>query len=648
MKKKSVKLRLRLSLVICGFFAVFSFSAPYTTPVIHTAWAAAQAGPVLSIPSLIPAAANSTVAIPVQFASNGNGISSVTYSVNYDETWLSFDPSEPLSITVNLPPDFVGGCTWNQSDADGELDCYALDPAEPLMPLPDQVIVTIMLVTKNAPHGTVAPVVFSADPQVSFGDIYGQSTNGTAQGGSVLFTPPPDAPSNLTASATCNQVSLHWTDESDNESGFRIYRKDCVLCSWTQIGSVGANITSYIDAAVLPLYTYYYKVCAFNIAGESCSNVVSITTNPLDACYRISLSLVLNDYFSGNTISGWVRDHHGSPVSMVTISDPAKGVVTSSAADGTYSISAPVPGVYNLVAQKDGYNCSSVSVSIPPAVDDADFICIPSSEGNFISGRVLDSHGQPLQGVTIADPYSGYHTYTDSGGYYALISIPNGNYHLVAFQEGYICTALFANPVGIPPSVSGKNFLCTWTPGCSDLLVNSGFEDRYGWEIPATEYTAGYSNALAHTGVWSMRTGVVNPAHNWYSWSSARQLITIPGDATRAIVRFFRFTVGESIYGASPTISDRWLAAHSGLFGEFGLAPYYPTDLQLVLILDPWDNMLGSLMWGLSNRQMWTYHQFDLAAYRGRTVKLYFGTVNNGWGGVSSMHIDDVMLDTCR
>ena len=71
-------------------------------------------------------------------------------------------------------------------------------------------------------------------------------------------------------------------------------------------------------------------------------------------------------------------------------------------------------------------------------------------------------------------------------------------------------------------------------------------------------------------------------------------------------------------------------------------------DIQMVLILDYYDNILSTLMWGLSDAQRWQYREFDLLGYRGWTIKVYLGTYNDGWGGVTSQFFDDVSLEACR
>ena len=92
----------------------------------------------------------------------------------------------------------------------------------------------------------------------------------------------PAAPSGLrVTSTTSSNISLAWTDNSGNEQGFRIQRKKGATGTYTEIGTRGANITTYSDndSTLLDGTQYYYKVCAYNTAGNSAfSTEVSGTT----------------------------------------------------------------------------------------------------------------------------------------------------------------------------------------------------------------------------------------------------------------------------------------------------------------------------------------------------------------------------------
>ncbi len=89
----------------------------------------------------------------------------------------------------------------------------------------------------------------------------------------------PYAPNNLISfGVTENSISIGWADMSDNESLFRI-RRSTDAVNWTDLGTVEANITEFIDSGLAPATTYYYQVRAENIAGFSAFSIKkSVTT----------------------------------------------------------------------------------------------------------------------------------------------------------------------------------------------------------------------------------------------------------------------------------------------------------------------------------------------------------------------------------
>ncbi len=89
----------------------------------------------------------------------------------------------------------------------------------------------------------------------------------------------PDPPSALAANAVSGeQIDLDWIDESDNEDGFLLERSED-NSNWIEIASLTPNSTSYEDLGLESGFTYYYRIRAFNGAGNSeFSNVVQETT----------------------------------------------------------------------------------------------------------------------------------------------------------------------------------------------------------------------------------------------------------------------------------------------------------------------------------------------------------------------------------
>ena len=97
---------------------------------------------------------------------------------------------------------------------------------------------------------------------------------------------PPAVPSDLTASAVHTaRIDLNWTDNSTNETGFRIERS-LDNQTFTEIDSLILNKTSYenIAGGLAAGRTYYYRVKAYNSNGDSVySNTAQATTVAIPA-----------------------------------------------------------------------------------------------------------------------------------------------------------------------------------------------------------------------------------------------------------------------------------------------------------------------------------------------------------------------------
>jgi tartrate-resistant acid phosphatase type 5 len=93
---------------------------------------------------------------------------------------------------------------------------------------------------------------------------------------------PPAAPGDLAGAAfSTTRIDLGWTDNANNENGFRIERcQDAGCTSFVQIAEVGMNITAYSDQGLAAATAYRYRVRAFSVGGGNSdySNVAEIST----------------------------------------------------------------------------------------------------------------------------------------------------------------------------------------------------------------------------------------------------------------------------------------------------------------------------------------------------------------------------------
>jgi hypothetical protein len=90
---------------------------------------------------------------------------------------------------------------------------------------------------------------------------------------------PPQAPTDLSDQVISpTQVDLSWTDNSADETGFKIERKLGTGGTYAQIDTVGVNETTYSDTTTIGGPTYFYRIRAYNAEGDSSpSNEVAVT-----------------------------------------------------------------------------------------------------------------------------------------------------------------------------------------------------------------------------------------------------------------------------------------------------------------------------------------------------------------------------------
>lgn len=163
-------------------------SATPTTPPANA--------PSLSIPQNVPAYPYQNVVMPIQFTGNGNNISSLIFSVDFDQTCLQFDPTDadgddvPDAVTFSVPAAFSASVMFNANNTAGELGFLIYDPFLPLAALPNGTLASVQLRAICQP-ATGVPIVarvgFASEPPASFGTTTGASVPGVTSDGSVAI-----------------------------------------------------------------------------------------------------------------------------------------------------------------------------------------------------------------------------------------------------------------------------------------------------------------------------------------------------------------------------------------------------------------------------------------------------------------------------
>jgi alpha-tubulin suppressor-like RCC1 family protein len=117
-----------------------------------------------------------------------------------------------------------------------------------------------------------------------------------------------NAPTNLiTTTVTSSQISLQWSDNSGNESGFKIERKLGIGGTYTQIATTIIDMVTYNDNTVTPSNIYYYKVKAYNDFGDSSFSNEAWATTVISGTWLIVASRSAHNIAlkTNNTIWGW-------------------------------------------------------------------------------------------------------------------------------------------------------------------------------------------------------------------------------------------------------------------------------------------------------------------------------------------------------
>ena len=181
---------------------------------------------------------------------------------------------------------------------------------------------------------------------------------------------PPNAPTGLTATAvSSSQIDLAWTDNADNETGFKIERSPD-SATWAQIATVGANVRTYSNNGLSASTFFSYRVRAYNGGGDSTySNVASTTTLGAPSLHVGDLdgsrTLAKKNWAATVTIA--VHDASHAPVSGALVSGS-----WSAGASGSSSCTTNASGV-----------CSVSRNNLKPTVTGVAYAVLSASKSGF-------------------------------------------------------------------------------------------------------------------------------------------------------------------------------------------------------------------------------------------------------------------------
>ena len=225
-----------------------------------------------------------------------------------------------------------------------------------------------------------------------------------------------------TVPALAAQLTLTWTDNATDELGFRVERRLSSSGTYSEITTVGPNVTSYADTTVTADVGYCYHVQAYNTAGNSgYSN---------EACGMASaqVSVILNVGKAGAGTGTVIGTQSGSAV-INCGSDCTETVPT-----GTAIVLTANPAAGSTFAGWSGGGCSGTGTCATPmtasATVTATFGTTSSPPGGLVAAYSFDegtgSTAADLSGQGNAGAVSGA-TWTTQGRFGGALTFDGAN-----------------------------------------------------------------------------------------------------------------------------------------------------------------------------------------------------------------------------
>ena len=180
--------------------------------------------------------------------------------------------------------------------------------------------------------------------------------------------PVPAAPANAFAAVNSySKVTLSWSDNATNEEGFIVERKTGADGTYKQIAKVGYNINGITDERLSASTTYYYRVRAFNVGGESAySNEVVVTTGNLPSVPAAPTNLAAAPFYWGEVALTWTdnsSNEEGFRIERRALNDTAifeqVGVAPANAT--TYQVDGGLAPERSYEFRVRAYNVSGTS-----------------------------------------------------------------------------------------------------------------------------------------------------------------------------------------------------------------------------------------------------------------------------------------------
>jgi len=322
----------------------------------------------------------------------------------------------------------------------------------------------------------------------------------------------PTAPSNLIATGGPLKATISWSDNSNNETNFKLERK-IESGSWLTLATLPANTTSYVDNGLTAYTTYWYRVYASNAAGNSAySNEDPATVLPDSSAPSVPTNLRVVSTTTTQVNLAWSAS--SDDFAVVGYYIYRNGIKVGSTSGTSYSDTGRSPNTtytYQVSALDSSNNESAksaqVSATTQPLPDNPPSIAITSpANGSTVSGTVsISANASDDKGISKVDFYiDGTNIASDTTAPYSTswnttTRFANGSHTVMAraydtinqYADSTVTVTLNNSPATtititrIRTSTTGTTATIKWTTNVpTTSQVGYGTSPAYGYSTP--------------------------------------------------------------------------------------------------------------------------------------------------------------------
>ncbi|MFP5261224.1 MAG: NBR1-Ig-like domain-containing protein [Blastocatellia bacterium] len=267
---------------------------------------------------------------------------------------------------------------------------------------------------------------------------------------------PPTAPGGLSAfAASSSAINLTWVDNSNNEDGFRLERKTGAGGVYAPIAAPAAGQVSYSDSGLSPSTTYYYRIKAYNTAGESAYSAESSATTSPAATSN-------NAAFVSQSVPAALGAGQSAAVSITM-----RNTGTSTWVAGTYFLGSQNPQGNTTW----GLSRVNLATSVAPG-SDATFsfnVTAPSTAGSYNFQWGMLQNATFFGGLSANVPI----TVTSGGG--------GGTSDNAAFVSQFVPTSMTPGQIYSVTVTMRNTGTSTWSPSTGYRLGSQSPQDNLTW-----------------------------------------------------------------------------------------------------------------------------------------------------------------------